>query len=362
MVRLLMKICLKDVCDNLNLNYEICKMNNLKIPQKTLHEILNFRKKCKKVINADEVKIFIKKFSELSYLNLNNKLFNLNNYDFLNNHQLESFSIMEINNFQVTLPNFKLFIKNLVISDVRFFINSTEEERKNFFKYSLHVENSIIFDFLKFDNNSKQIFYLLEKSYEKLKVFKIINCSFDGESMEFFLSKIFLLENLQEFHFFAKVEWELEKELKNIKLMKKEREFGKNLKRLHIPHYFFLINKFMFENLKNLEFLEITCSLNGSTCTQGIFKTLSETQLPFLRECHLRILKSDEIVRGEIVDFLKTLRKLRKISLSIFLSDSFKIETFNSLINSRDTLQNIYLSPNFQENREMFFKEFFLNL
>ena len=141
MVRSLEKLCLGIVCTKLKFYYEICEKNRLKIPYEIGNKIIKYLNEYKTKIDDDDAQIFNKNIMEFTHFTCNGKysFSEVNYFDFLNNHQLDSCSLTYIKDFKVKSHNFKLTVKNLNIESVSFFLDLSEE-KKNFFEIELKLK------------------------------------------------------------------------------------------------------------------------------------------------------------------------------------------------------------------------------
>lgn len=373
MVRKLQKICLKCICSDLYLNFEICEKYALKIPECIGDEIFKYATGTKTGITKDETKMFKKKIMDLSkffeetwftwedYLN-KKRHFNVDSYDFLLNHRLIELSLKVLNSFHIYSSSEKIFTKKLFIDQVDNFMNSNHNEMLNFFKNTLRVEKSIIFMNQSFPSKFDPISPLIENSLQTLTVLQFEKCSFYEESFCNLFPVIFSLKNLEEFKFIKNSFFWFEIDKFTINLTEEHKEFGKKLKVLEISPLICKLNSFMFKNLENLENFMLFGNEYSSNSSQQIFQILSEQKLEFLKEIEIDLNKEDERTQIEFIQFITNIKNLTKISIqSTFTTKETELKFLNWLQNSCENLNEFYFAFFFKDELEEEFLKFLCN-
>lgn len=179
----LQKICIRNICFNLVLNFQICKKHNLKIPSKIGDRILEFSIKYWKEINDDEVKIFQKEIMDLSKFSSISNNFNVKNYDFLSNHQFDDVKLENLENFNIESSNFRIKLKNLHIYKIKSFEINDLAYRKLFIKNRLEIEDSIKFECINLPKDLNLIPLFNKNIIENLRKLFIFKCSFTEMSL-----------------------------------------------------------------------------------------------------------------------------------------------------------------------------------
>lgn len=357
MVRSLRKICLGNVCQNLQINYEICKKNNMIIPSEIGNVIFKYVNKVLRKIRNEDTKIFQKNIMDLTEVELNSFVFK--DIQFLNNHELDSLSFIYSNMLILKKSSTRLVTNKLKLDSFVHVSLSMKKKLKSLFR-NFWVKDSIEFDGVCFHRKINPFYILLKNS---LHILILKNCSFYKKGFLLFLKKLFLLENLREFQFSKTSIDNSKKDLKNIKLSQIEKGFGRNLEKLKIPGYFFFINKFMFKNLEKLEFLKITKSGDDLNLCGNIFEVLSKVNFLYLKELKINISCNKQKVGKKFLIFLNTLQNLKKISIKwkLLNSNYFKEKLLKCLKNFNESLQEFHLSKEIKENNENYLN-FLLNL
>lgn len=346
MVQFLVKISLEIVCKNIDLNYELCVKEKKRIPKDIGHQILQYIQENEINLKIEEIRIFEKKIMDLDEFYINERFCNSISFDFLHNHELKYLSVSNIEKLLVYSSNAKLITEEFKLQRY-----SLSGYGRMFFSNFLQVKNTIIFEEITFKSayvllnpRSILVLSLIKKSYKNLKNLNIKNCIFENSQFFMLLNEIFLLENLEEFIFQSKF-CEVD-----MFLTERQKEFGKKLKKLEIPSYFFKINKYMFNNLNNLEILKLTKPEEPLYLCTELFEILSNNDLSTLRDIYIENFSADE----NIVNFLSKLKNLRKVT---FLFNDIYFGDLNFLKNSSQTLEYLFLlNVNQDEN---YFSEVF---
>lgn len=355
MVRSLKKISLENVCNNLNINFQICENKKFRIPHQIANLIYNFSE-LGEHMKGDKLKIFQKHIMDLTKVYMDRVW--LKDTHILNDHKLHWLYLKNLCMFKLDMRSFRLFTKELTIDSIDSLSVLQKKRLKSFFKNFL-VENSITFKNVLFHRNFNPVYVLLKNS---LQILIIKNCTFRKKSFILFLKTLFILKNLKQFQF-SEVSTTFQIVDLNFELSKIEREFGRNLEALYIPAYFILINKSMFQNLWKLKFLRITISRDEMDFYGEIFETLSKVKFDFLKECQINFLFYLDKFAGKFLKFLNALQNLKIIAINFgsMASKTVTRKIFDSLINFNASLEAFLLSKNIAYDSDNYLN-FLLNL
>lgn len=371
-MKTLENLCLISISQNLNLNYHLCKRNKLKIPCKMGDKIMKSLFKMEKKLDENEVKIFEKDIMDLSqfYTNLTIpddyfrfETFQIRAYDFLNNHHLDCLHLVNLKRFFLESESFKVYTKKLIVNKVNEFMDRTLSILKNFYRNSIFVEESIKFQDVSFKKSLNPVGLLIRNSFETLKSLHIENCMFEESSCRHLVSQIFYLKNLEELIFVESYSCYIDHLQLRTQFRKTEKEFGKKLKILKIPTFFYLFNSYMFENLNNLQHLQIfDYDYPKTENIVRTFEVLSNQNLTALKEFEFETEMMFEDVELALVKFIKSLKNLEKIDLSVpFWLKSSRSEILTSLKNSCKTLQTFHLPYLYRDHKNKFLLELIEN-
>lgn len=376
MVKSLKKICLKSVCFNLSLNYKICKKYEFKLCEEIGDEILKYVNGMNIKVSDDDAKLFKKNITDLSRFECKkeicggipvSEIFNVRSYDFLNDHHLKELSLTYTSDFRIESSSFSIFTEKLSVNNVTFFMDSNDEEIESFFKDSLHVTKSIIFNGKKFTQNKNPIALLIGYCFETLKTLMIDSCLFKKESFFHLIPQIFHLKNLQEFSFIGNygLDWHEENLVLDAVEEQNKRQFGRKLTTLKCSFTLFALNSLLFENLKNLEHFSILGEINTSykeNLLKNLFHVLSKQKLENLKEFEFLVLGYTEEIDIEFINFFQNLKNLEKLSIAEdILSKSCELKVLNYLKNSCKTLTDYSLFSIINNYQEKFILEIFQN-
>lgn len=197
-IKSLEEIALKEVCLDLPLNYEICIKNNWKIPKKIGDDIFKYSINFSKPLNTKKCRIFQSNITELSEFSVFNRIFEVDNYDFLNGHHFINLYFRELKNFHFLNPDFRITTKNFSFSNmkIRYF------DWSKFFQNSLIVEESLTLKYITSNTSHfKAICGLIEKCGPQLKELTVIESKMKESQLSMLTSEIFKLTNLEKFKF-----------------------------------------------------------------------------------------------------------------------------------------------------------------
>lgn len=343
MVKTLEKICIRIICSNLNLNYEICEKYGFKIPAAISDKMIKYLRDKDIKVKTDETKIFERRILRLSdfYTQIFDDIF----YDFLNGHHLNYLYLENVNEFKLKSSKCKIFTKKLELS----ILQNKENELLSFLtNFPVFIEETVIISALA--NNLNSISILFRNTSENLQKLDISFGKFTKEAFLKFISQIFKFQHLEElvlyFVFLDAEDFDEDEVL--LDLSNDPKNFGKKLKKLEIPNIFFTFCKIPVNNLTNLECFHIQESpgANSKLCLMTkIFKNLSKQQFSSLKKIDFNFSETNENLEIEFVEFMKNLKNLTHISIGIdFRKEDSKLRMVNYLNNSCSTLQEFYLS------------------
>lgn len=361
MERSLQHICVQNISININLNYQLCQKFKYKIPSKIGNLIFKHLLNNNSTIDDNIAKIFEKKITNLSEIYIGKKSININCFNFLNDHHLELLHFKIFENLKLESSSFRIFTKKMILEDMTESSFSSEETMKNFFKNSLRVSETIILKENVFTYDIHPISFLIRNSLESLNCLEISGCKFTQENLTNLLSEIFKLKHLEELIFNSFSYIKLNKPGIKMNLTNEHKEFGKKLKKLTIPSFFYLINEFMFENLQNLYILEIFDGIKGEPDYGGkIFEFLSNRDMSSLKEITLEISECSCLVHRSLLKFLKNLKNLNKVIFNgIFINEWHVTKVLACLKSSRGSLQKFSSSSIFKIHASKVFLEFY---
>lgn len=342
----LQEIAIKQVCLNLNFNYELCKKFNWKIPKKIGNEILESAIKYSKPLNDDQCCIFQNNILELSEFLSHHEVFNVKSYDFLNGHEFDNLYFKNITKFDIENPNFKVKTKNFTFSQVKI----KNFDWNNFFQNSVQVEESLKIE--KMSNNPPfdAVCGLIEKSAFKLKSFMIKDKEFDENHLKKLSKEISKLHNLEKFKF--NVLFDLKCENHGNIIINSLFNTAENLQILKINFlcsYSTLL--LLIKNINNLKNLKIHFNSCKELNVQAdIFAELRERLSHKLQRINFLFVEINKKGRNELLKLLNECKCLEKIKV-VFLENrkSFSQCIIEKLFNSAKTLKAFYITPSFQD-------------
>lgn len=371
MMKTLAEECLSTILKNLKDLKQMCLKNSWRIPFFCGDVILNYLMENDKPVKRKTMDFFNSSILDLSEFNANRKIFRFNNFDFLNGHRLQILNLEDLEQFQIKISGFKLFVNTFSLKNVRF-INFNDKKMKYFMENGLHVEHSIIIEDIK---NSKFFvnFPLLIGKSTTLRNFTLIKCKVNKQITDVLSQSLSKLNQLESFNFQSIQIMPLEvnniifalesssKTLKYLKLLRVTFDSSylanlianiRSLQELSIDDKFFktcknkhLLFKSLNQHSMSLNKLYITCSILHTPDYDALITLLQECK--YLKKFFLNCRKANETKNEEILHgLLSSAKTLEKFSIESDdyiweLDDIRGKESSNSLINS---WKNIFIS------------------
>lgn len=330
MIKNLKEICLEKVCLNLNLNYELCKINKLKIPYSIGNEVYDFCLKYIKPLDDNQVNIFNGNIMQLTKLIAKIGDFNTNSYNFLNHHKFKYLKLSYLKNFKIDSKlSCIIETENFYIKNVKF-MNFNSEIMDNFFKNSFYVKESITINEMENELFFQSFFYLLEKSSDSLQKLSFKNCTFnsDIENIPYFLQ---ILSNLTNLHKFKLKNCNFNNRNLVDNMLNSLQKNGKTIKAIYLQNIEFSSKTLLefLKHLNNLEKISIKFKkvLNENIIFQ-IFQILNDLNLNNFKKIKINNFNCSKKDEWKFIQLLKKCKNLEKISLKNihgYLNSSYEI-------------------------------------
>lgn len=417
-IKRLRDLCLKLICSNLCVTYEICKRNSWKIPTDYGTLIYEYFIENNYPINENDLNLFTSSITSLKSFFLNGKfndysnfLLNINKdylrtikcflYDYRyglknllnlleNCENIEKFELYcYCNNYPLAImevPNeFNLFINSLnnSSSTLTELIIFHEKVIKVDFNIEIIMKNCNKLNIFKFDgliedfNKYCDIFKSIMSSKNTLKEF-FLTVAFNNHSIRYFYE---FLENCQNIEILSIVLYNSHSSFivefaKCIQLLKK------NLKSVsisihHLDLYFNGLLEFFLTNFSSIQSIELKNNSNYhhfncdaifmtnfpyEYCNENLFAKLckEETKVDNLKRLEIKKLQIQENSMVKLGKIMKSVRKIEYFELDyVFAYGNYQISLINGLSkNINKFIINFYF--NFDTIREYeFFEEFF---
>lgn len=283
----LKKLCLENICSNLEFNYLICKWNKWMIPQKIADSILEYSRTYKFPIMDKDVNIFKREVMKLSNFCSSTRIFQIFNYNFLNGHQFETLELKFLEDFYLDVKNCKIHTKKLVFHHVNLDKFSSEELEK-LFRHSIQVEEAIfIQDTL--NVHPESFFHSIYQPSNSLKEL-------------YFHSNIFKLDEIQRISLILQ-------NLNQLERFKLKFRFIPELFETHVDELILNPLKNSFTTMKNLSIKGVNCTLSGLVSFVSSLKNLEKLTLSCLFMTNNESFKNFFVVLREMN--LKNFRKLK---------------------------------------------------
>lgn len=354
----LKRITVENVTSNLYLNYELCLKYDWKIPKRIGDEIFEFAFKYGKPLNDNDTLFFQRKITELSEFCTGIGRFNVKNYNFLLDHELNNFCVRYVNNINIDWKFGKIITENFKIIQ-----NETPDSgMENIFKECLIVKTSIKVNLS--DNNRilKGIFSMIENSKLNLKKLSIKCNNINWKYFKRFFKSLPELKNLEKLKLTFNRSYILDKSYGNI-LFESLIPLSNNLKSLKIYEIPFSYSKLidLLEKCKILEKISIQLTnWNDDLIESDVIKCLSKNN-QYLKKININFSKVNKSIIEELMNLINNCKLLLKFRIHSRREVNLNVDKiFQSLLKFTDKLQyfdvfGMYTNSNLLNLNKLFY-------